>query len=670
MADRTTNPDLIAQLMSYKTYTIILYDIELKDYGAASFSGTTMTDTSDIAKTWITNEWANDTSYLTDMNGNSYKILSNTATTVEIVIEIGDPTPANGDYSIHRWFNLVQHVETLDHSTGEYDLIEYGTDQFGRTKNYIPYPIEHKTLEETELGKFPQITLEMFNPGAEVIAKYYNLSDFDFFGHFERYKGLQGNTVLVTIAFIDNNGELITDTAVQLSTSFTIISSQLSSKTIRLILSSYGNLAEKKIPGRIFTKRVCSYIYKDTNCAFTSTYISPTEILDLPKCNKAFRTFAFGNENANMAIKKVDNFPTTKVYQLPATINAEDQTEFEESLYGCVVEYKSAPYLWRITNVDASADPIEITIDTFEDGGVTLYSVLSEDEQAETNPVAEVSIIEKECCIGHSDVGSKYIYGLNAFNQAKGPYCFPNDLVYNGDFSNIKHLNEIHSLDGWTITPESPAIQATNMSDGILLIDATNDQVEMTQTIYRRSEILQHVVSGAEEPLSVRSPRLLEHGKTLTFIVNHYSAAIESPSPAAVIDYRLKVTQVAWIPAPLPGHASFSYKYWDSSTKTWSSDNTTYNSIDIRPATQTLGLDIVTGADYSDFRFFKFDNYVENIPIINAFASTANPIHEVELKLRFTQVTSLLDYISVQLYNQFERYGGFPSIPTSKHWFV
>ncbi len=60
--------EVIEQLMSQHIFTILLYEIQVKDVGTCTVGGggSTITDTS---KTWIASEWATNTAIFTDKDG-------------------------------------------------------------------------------------------------------------------------------------------------------------------------------------------------------------------------------------------------------------------------------------------------------------------------------------------------------------------------------------------------------------------------------------------------------------------------------------------------------------------------------------------------------------------------------------------------------------------------
>lgn len=628
---RTTSAAVIAELMGQKTYPVLLYEIELKDEGEGTFAGgVVMTDTS---KDWIASEWNVTSASLTDANGHAYEVLSNTATTITIVADGTDPT--DGEYILRRWFYLSDHVEELS-STGLPEPIEFGVDDLGRAKVYLPYPIKLKMISDHEVGSFPQINIDLLNPGSELISDYYELARFDFYQHFERYSALRNNIVNVIIVFLDENGDLITDDsyAVKLVNQFIITQTAISRDQITCTVDSLGNLARKKIPYKTFSKVTCEHVYKDRLCGhIQSTHLGSP----IATCNKRLRSHVFGKDDP----VEVTYTGSGSWYSLPDTFQLTTADQ-RDAVIGSIVESAKASYLWYISDCSYSGGFTRIELSQYASGtpasGVfSLYPNYTDD-----NNCAMVNILEKECCMGHNNTGRLYCYSYYYFNpndtRTRG-YCKPNDLIINGDFDSLN--SGFGSLFGWESTGN---IDLTDAIDGgVLYVNASGllSSFAMEQRCY--------YTAG---DVDMEPANLLLGGAALNFIVRYYGTdAVISQN--ARLQYQIDVS------------GGIGTRYWNNTTRTWAVAST-WNSLDLRPYNERAFYkkDIT--------KYIKMDEHVTQIPL--TVGTTA--INRITVRFRAGAFYSLgrsyiaIDYVALQQHNQHERFGGFPGIPTSKFWFV
>lgn len=610
--------EVIEQLMSQQMFTAILYELQLLDYGSGTFSGTIITDST---KTWMASEWAVDTSVLVDVNGNRYPVIANTTSTATVSIPVGTADPASGEYTIERWFYITSHLENLD-TDGKPVSFTYGEDEFSRSKTYFPYPINHKMLHDHELGRFPQLNITVFNPAGEAFSQYYNLESFDFYSLFERYSALRGNIVNITLIFIDEDGDIITDpSTVNIANQFTITKSDIARDKITFILTSLGNFSDKKIPSRTFSKATCSWVYKGKECAYSAS--DPTLTTELTRCNKLLKSSVFSSEK--------DVFELTYVsgnnYQLPGSSSDNRITipeDMEEYVIGCIVECTKANYLWRVTGI-TTTDVANDTL-TIESYGNTRS--LSEFENEETETII-VSIYEKECCFGHSDTGTTYVMSTFANNNDYTGFCKFNDIAFNGDFNTL-------GIYGGPLAPWLSSGSLTPYKSYVFGTGATT----LAQIMY---------VYGIP---STHSP--LETGKKFAFIIRYYGANTVNDGVDRYLSYQ--------ITAGIGGT-----KYWNAATNEFQIGSVS-NTVLLRPYSQRLGVADFDDSQKGDVRYMLFDE--EIAIVVLEYGSLQAQIGSIAVNITTPADTEIVyNYIAMIMYNQFERFGGFPAIPTSRYWY-
>ena len=362
---RTDNQTLIEQLLGVKSWPVFFYEIQIKDEGKGTAG--TGTFTADD-KAWDDNEWITDTAFnnsaFTDRDGTSFTISANSDDTLTL-----SGTPVTGDFELKRWLYLASYSEGY---VGTYLPVVYNS------KSYLPYPVKIGNLGSYELGQFPQISLSMPNPGIQVLDVYRAL---------EKYNGLRGCTVNIITAFIDENGDLYDDVDIQLIDQFIIQHPTITNTTVTFNLQNFGNLADKKIPSRTYSKLTCGFIYQDENCKNCGT---------IPTCTKLLSSYLF--KNIILTYTSENRFSTT-----------EDLSQYDNSLIGCKVEFGKentslANYLWEITEFDNTSLTPPSPPHTLTISNTSGTKILS--DYINTDGTVIVNIIDKFSCKGHVDSGN------------------------------------------------------------------------------------------------------------------------------------------------------------------------------------------------------------------------------------------------------------------------
>jgi len=610
--------EVIEQLMSQNIFTVLLYEVQLIDRGLGAFAAVgddyVLTDTT---KTWITNEWLNDSAILTDVEGQRFVIGSNTDTT--ITVTPGGLVPASGEYTIERWFYLTSHLENLD-SDGTPATITYGEDEFSRSKLYLPYPINHNMLHDHELGRFPQMQISLYNPGSEAFSAYYNLEAYDFYSLFERYSALRGNRINITIIFIDDDGDIVTDpTTMNIENQFTIIKSDIKRDKISFTLTSLGNFNEKKIPTRTFSKATCGWVYKGNECGYTHS--DSTLTTTLSSCNKLLKSHVFSLDDGELELTPV----ALQQYQFTLPHDKAIAEDMESHVLGSTVECTTINYLWRVTAV---IDAFTLEIKSYGNTRRLLDQV-----STETGKVT-VNIYEKECCFGHADVGTLQIQSTYANNANYLGFCKFNDIVFNGDFNTLGLYGGTLKLLVWLPVGSLSAHKSYVFGTG-----ATS----LTQLSY---------LNGVPE---TNIP--LETGKKFAFIIRYYGANTINDSVDRYLTYTIR--------SSIGG----TTRSWDATTSTLIDAPAFPNQVKLRPFTERLGIADFDNKQKEEVRFVLFDE-VLTVVDFQTIAPLATNIFNISIQIETPANTEIVyNYVAMIMYNQFERYGGFPSIPTSRYWF-
>ena len=603
--------EVIEQLMSQTNFTLMLYEIQVKDTGLCSVVGSTITDTT---KTWITHEWETDTTIFTDVEGSRFIITDNTDTTITVA-----GVPVEGEYTVERWFFLSSHIEDID-VVGKPASITFGEDEFTRPKIYSPYPINHKMLHDHELGKFPQLQVSVYNPGTEAFSAYYDLDEFDFYSLFERYDALRGNIFNIIVGFIDSSGDIIIDPdTANILNSFTIMNSDITRDLITFTISSLGNFSDKKIPARTFSKTTCGWVYKGDKCLYTSS--DSTLTTPITVCNKLLKSHTFDRGGLELYHEGAEVYFTTQ----------EISTDMQSYVLGCIVESPKVPYLWRITAVTIVAGGTRLTI-TSKNNGKQLSDYLDDS----VTDMVRVNIYEKECCFGHTDTGTTFTQTPSYGSRYLRGYCKYNELAFNGDFSAIG--------DTETIPQWSPTGDVTVASGYAFIVGAAT----ISQQLY-----YQYKKTGPTDPDENLYDLPLETGKMFNLVFRYYGASIVSGETRS-ISYTLT--------ANMDG----TTYYWNATSNIFQIGSTS-NSIELHPYQRRLGISNYTAEQKEYIRYFKFDEYISSVKLI---AGSTSRVREMNLSISIPAGAEVVfNYVSCILHNQFERFGGFPSIPTTRFWY-
>jgi len=601
---RTTSESLITQLTSLTSFPVFLYEIELLDNGEADSVteiGEGIYRLEDATKGWVVDEWPVDGAEIVDIDGNSYSITSNTSTQVTFT---ASSEPIMTEYTLRRWFYLAQFV---DGYTGAYSTILYNT------HSYIPWPIEHSATQDYEIGKFPSISIDIFNPGPEII---------NFYSDLERYNGLRGCRVNIIMVFVNDSGEIITGSEMKLINEFLIEQTIVNPKQIKFKAQSLGNLPDKRIPKRSYSKLTCTWVYKDSRCAYNGTISS---------CSKQFKSL-IGKE---VVIEYGETAGDKEVWYIV------DSTFFKESadLSGNLVESSEHNAIWQIDSSGYGDDITSIVFDTDTNpiSPRDLKPLLA-------HPRLTVDIIDKYCCYGHNQPGRKRIYNHSYLCLLQRSILIPNDLVVGGNFDTLESQ--------WGVTLLAKILCMSSISGFLAMDTSEHGPCTLHQRVYdaQTEDCIGDQTTHAAMILD-KEMRLLPL-TPLELAIKYYGWSINE-GHTSVFVYKILL------------NGGWSY---NASTDEWeyslSPSEQVWNPIECRSSEY---------ATESFNRLFKFDDYIIQFQLPNVL-----PVL-LAVYLRFgnegewdtnNESIVILDYVALRLNLQSERFGGFPAIPTSQYWML
>jgi hypothetical protein len=588
---RTDNQTLIEQLLGVKSWPVFFYEIQIKDEGKGTAGTGTFTadDKAWDSGEWITNTSLNNSAFI-DKNGTTFTISANSDDTLTL-----SGTPVTGDFELKRWLYLASYSEGY---TGTYLPITFNS------KSYLPYPVKIGNLGSYELGQFPQVSLSMPNPGVQVLDVYRAL---------EKYNGLRGCTVNIITAFIDENGDLYEDTDIQLIDQFIIQQPTITNTTVTFNLQNFGNLSDKKIPARTYSKLTCGFIYQDEDCK---------NIGDTSYCNKLLCSYLF--TDLQLEHRSGNEFSTDQ-----------DLTQYvdaiggESSLIGCNVEITQINYLWRIvsfTDAGSSPYPNRLTISTTS-GTRALSSYL-------TDGKVNVNIIDKFSCKGHTDEGDQAtpVNSLWATNFStlmidKGNLLAQNDfgLGQNGLWNIV---------DGRVI--DEDGVGEVQMNSMGLIINKTVG----SQSIH------------VEQDVNLIGSPLLELGHHYILYLRYYGYSLSSNASS----FRVGLTAT---------YNATSY-YFNFTTKTWDGSTT---SVQIPLNSNAFKINLFGEGETN---FIQKNEYIYVVPFNMSSTGTISHFNinigspATDTATFIVQITNCGFYRLIQQ----EHFGGFPAMPMSKLWYV
>ena len=599
---RTENQTLIEQLLGVKSWPVFFYELQVKDEGKGT--ATTNTFVADD-KAWDDNEWITDTAFnnasFTDRDGTTFTISDNSDDTLTL-----SGTPVTGDFELQRWLYLASYSEGY---VGTYLPITVNG------KSYLPYPVKIGNLGSYELGQFPQVSLSMPNPGVQVLDVYKAL---------EKYNGLRGCTVNIITAFIDENGNLYEDTDIQIIDQFIIQQPNITNTTVTFVLQNFGNLSDKKIPVRTYSKLTCGFIYQDENCKYSGT---------IPSCNKLEYSYLF----TDLQLTHISEnwFSTTADLTKYADVaNDPDPIVAANSLIGCNVEITMIKYLWRIVSLTATGDqpyPNRLEIST----------------TAQTKPLSDyltegkvnVNIIDKFSCKGHTDEGDQ--------TTPVWTYIFSNGWLSNRieiEMGNLLVQNNFGSGQDvlWNIVDGTWGTQILMNNMGL-----TINKTIGTQSIHVEQDF--DLIGLFDE----RSQ--LELGHHYILYLRYYGYSLSSSASS----FRVKLTATY--------HES--QYYFNFTTKSWQGTTT---SVQIPLHSQAFK----TNISGEEMYFIQKNEYIFVVPF--NISPTENPPHTIShFNINIGSPSSDTATFIVQISNcgfyrliQQEHFGGFPAMPMSPLWYV
>jgi len=600
---RTENQTLIEQLLGVKSWPVFFYEIQIKDEGKGTAG--TGTFTADD-KAWDDNEWITDTAFnnsaFTDRDGTSFTISANSDDTLTL-----SGTPVTGDFELKRWLYLASYSEGY---VGTYLPVVYNS------KSYLPYPVKIGNLGSYELGQFPQISLSMPNPGVQVLDVYRAL---------EKYNGLRGCTVNIITAFIDANGDLYDDTDIQLIDQFIIQQPTITNTTVTFNLQNFGNLADKKIPSRTYSKLTCGFIYQDENCKNNSSIAS---------CNKLLSSYLFQNETLTHVAE--NRFSTVQ-----------DLSQYDDSLIGCKVEFGKenmslANYLWEITEFDNTSLTPPSPPHTLTISNTSGTKILS--DYVNTEGTVIVNIIDKFSCKGHVDSGN---LDTPMWTDDDPGMTEVDPVKEKGNILIQNHFGLGNTL--WTKSGET---QISMGDDDGLKISKTLG----SQSIYVQQDF--NIVAGSDKPQIE-----LGHNYILYLRYYGYSLGINASSFRVWIRFTYKSTSYFF---------NFTTKLWEIGAAFLGTNSV---QIPLRSNAYQIEFNLNNLTPQNVIRNIQQDEYLCMIPI--NIISTGNPPYVIsDCIVRIGSLPSdtatfnvMIKSFGLYRFIQTEHYGGFPAMPMSRLWY-
>jgi hypothetical protein len=618
---RTDNQTLIEQLLGVKSWPVFFYEIQVKDEGKGTAGTGTFTadDKAWDSGEWITNASLNNAVFI-DKNGTSFTISANSDDTLTL-----SGTPVTGDFDLKRWLYLASYTEGY---TGTYLPITFNG------KSYLPYPVKIGNLGSYELGQFPQVSLSMPNPGVQVLDVYRAL---------EKYNGLRGCTVNIITAFIDENGDLYEDTDIQLIDQFIIQQPTITNTLVTFNLQNFGNLADKKIPARTYSKLTCGFIYQDENCKNIGTTSS---------CNKLLCSYLF--TDLQLTHTSGNSYSTTEDLSQYVVVDEDPDPEVaNKSLKGCNVEVPKENYLWRITKFTDNSLEISTTSRT-----KTLSSYL-------TNGQVNVNIIDKFSCKGHADEGDQTTpvwtdVSTNDPDGKKTELIEQGNLLVQNDFGMVLGESGLWEIvDGLSteiFTSSGNESQTVEKSFALIInktIGTHSIHVEQDFDLY----------NTYPDPLPVdedTTTSQLEIGHHYILYLRYYGYSLSSSASS----FRVQLT------ATYHG----SQYYFNFTTKSWVGSSTSVQ-IPLRSNVFTTNL-YGTEDSSAIMSLIQKDEYICVVPLnIPTNGNRPHVIGHFNINIG-SPATDTATFI-VQITNcgfyrliQHEHFGGFPAMPMSKLWYV
>jgi len=589
---RTTNQTLLEELLAVQSWPVLLYDIQIMDKGAGTSPAANQFTCTE--KAYDTNEWqtavgVND-AVLTDELGNTFTIGAHAAG--DTLTNLSG-TPEDGDFVLSKWLYLASMPAEY---VGSYTRITYNS------KEYLPYPINHGAFEDHELGSFPQVSLNLYNPGTQII---------DLYRTFEKYNGMRGSVVYITTVFVDTSGTIYADTDATIVDKFIINSSTITESQVVLEMQSTGNLSDKKIPARHYSKTTCDYVYKGPKCK----YAGP-----ITACNKLYSSTIIARQKCSHL--------GGEVFEVPSDVTLPGS----DALVGCKVivedigtfDTLSNDYIWEITtNTDTqfttSSGSMLRTLSQYASGG---YVVLS--------------IIDKESCLGHTDTGRRQAPQWLVSEEDSTPRVEveKGNLIVDGGFSR-----------GYTAA-------WSKTTGGGMTIDMTERGVRFEKTTALQSGSL---VQAGNYTYSHDSP---ERSQTYQFYMQYYGYTISGSPSTGLITI----------------HVGFnyggSYRWYNFDNQTWSTVKASQaNDILLRTS------DYKTDFSDDFESHIKPDEYSAMVYTNWSGGSSPYVASDVYLQIESSLLDNVryackIYRIGLFKYIPYEHAGVFTGIPTTRLWFV
>lgn len=606
---RTTNQTLLEEILAVQSWPVFLYSIQIMDKGSGTSPAAYQFTCT--GKSYDTNEWQNvvgiSDSQLEDENGDTYTIGAHAAG--DTLTNLSG-TPVDGDFVLTRWLYLAAMPEEY---TGSYTRILYDS------KEFLPFPVDHGAIEDHELGGFPQLTLTLHNPGTQIV---------DLYRAFERYSGMRGSTVYITTVFVGSTGEIYADTDASLIDKFTVVSSVITEAQVVLEMQSTGNLVDKKIPARAYSRFTCDYVYKDNRCKYSGS---------LPACNKLYsspilstvKCLHTGSETFEVPD---NNRPLPDLTDCVIIITTEGGGKYttHDDKDKASIGGKEG-YIWRVaSNTDRA----------FVATSDSLLKNLSDYVDAGTDEIV-LSVIDKDCCLGHTDTGritAPQWLDYNTRDDAK-LYIERGNLLADGKFE--------------LGTPTSGNVVWLAQTTGGGSINSTEGGAQIIKSSGTQKAVIAQL--GSYEMGDERRPEKNQHYQ---FYMQYYGYT-ESGSPTT-----------AYISVDIGFYYNGAFRWYNWGTETWGTDATAQrNEITLRTVDYKTDFNPFFDANVKpdEVSQMVYTDWSGGLPpyvssqiacYIGSYAAD-----NVTFKCKIYRV-------GLHKYIPYEHAGRFPGIPLTRIWYV
>ena len=128
-------------------------------------------------------------------------------------------------------------------------------------EDYSPFPLSHEGIGSNAFGEIDAVKVKLSSVDRTIIQ------------HLVYNNGLIGCKVVMKLVFLDR----LDDASANISNIFYIDSAETTEQTAAFVLTSKLDLYEVQIPGRLFERDHCQWLFKDEGCWLWngSIYVAP-----------------------------------------------------------------------------------------------------------------------------------------------------------------------------------------------------------------------------------------------------------------------------------------------------------------------------------------------------------------------------------------------------------